>query len=406
MYQPNNKILQKYSDVLVKFALNSGEGIKPGEVVLLWVRESAKPLLEPLQRAVLESGAHYVTYYVPEGTDRRNIINKQFFNYADEQQIKFFPEHFYKGLVKQIAHQIEILSDNNPHLLEKLDSKKIMQRSATMKPWLDWRNEKEQAGKFTWTLALYGTQAMAKEAGLTLEEYWEQIIKACFLDERDPITKWRQVNAEIERVRDKLNALHIDKLHIEAQRTDLWITMGKGRKWVCGRGRNIPSFEIFTSPDCRRTEGTISFNQPLYSYGNLIKGITLKFEKGRVVDVKAEQGQKVLEEMIKLENADKVGEFSLTDGRVSKITKFMAHTLFDENVGGPYGNTHLALGMSYKDTYAGEDKHSLSKDDWKKLGYNDSVVHTDIMSTTDRKVTAILEDGSSQIIYEGGQFKV
>lgn len=405
MYIPGKSVLKKYADVLIKFALNGGEGVKKDEVVLLWVRESARPILEPLQRAVLESSGHYITYYVPEGTDRRNIINKQFFDLASEKQIEFFPEKFFKGMADQIDHQVEILSEADPHLLEKLDSKKIMRRSQTMKPWLDWRSEKEYKGKFTWVLGLYGTEGLAEEAGMSVEDYWKQIIKACFLDEKDPIKKWRETAKEIDRVRGNLNELKIEKLHVEARDTDLWITMGEKRQWLGGSGRNIPSFEIFTSPDCRYIEGTISFNQPLYSYGNLIKDIQLWFEKGRVVKVKASKGQKVLEEMVKVKNANMVGEFSLTDGRMSKITKFMAHTLFDENVGGKYGNTHLALGMSYKDAYHGDVK-KVANGDWEKMGFNDSVVHTDIMSTADRVVTAVLKGGREKVIYSGGKFRV
>ena len=96
--------------------------------------------------------------------------------------------------------------------------------------------------------------------------------------------------------------------------------------------------------------------------------------------------------MVATENADKVGEFSLTDRRFSRITKFMAETLFDENVGGPFGNTHIALGKSYHDCYAG-DPAELTAAEWERLGFNESSVHTDIVSTTDRRVTATLRGG-------------
>ena len=97
-----------------------------------------------------------------------------------------------------------------------------------------------------------------------------------------------------------------------------------------------------------------------------------------------------LKEMIAQENADKVGEFSLTDKRHSRITKFMATTLFDENIGGEFGNTHIALGNAYKDTFTG-DISKVSDEEWNEMGYNSCPkVHTDIVSTTNRTVTAIL----------------
>ena len=109
--------------------------------------------------------------------------------------------------------------------------------------------------------------------------------------------------------------------------------------------------------------------------------------------------------MVATENADKVGEFSLTDRRFSRITKFMAETLYDENVGGPFGNTHIALGKSYHDCYAG-DPGAVAAAEWERLGFNESSVHTDIVSTTDRTVTATLRDGSEQVIYAGGEFQL
>ena len=110
--------------------------------------------------------------------------------------------------------------------------------------------------------------------------------------------------------------------------------------------------------------------------------------------------------MIAQENADKVGEFSLTDKRHSRITKFMATTLFDENMGGAYGNTHIALGNAYKDTYPG-DMSAVTDEQWAEMGYNSCPkVHTDIISTTNRTVTALLKDSSEIIIYQHGEFKL
>jgi aminopeptidase len=109
--------------------------------------------------------------------------------------------------------------------------------------------------------------------------------------------------------------------------------------------------------------------------------------------------------MIATEGADKVGEFSLTDKRFSRITRFMAHTLYDENVGGPFGNTHIALGRSYQDAYAG-DPAGVKSEEWDRLGFNNSSVHTDIVSTSDRVVTAQLRGGEERVIYRDGEFQL
>jgi aminopeptidase len=200
--------------------------------------------------------------------------------------------------------------------------------------------------------------------------------------------------------------LDIQKIHAVGADMDLRVTLGEGRKWLGGTGRNIPSFEVFTSPDWRGTEGWIRFNQPLYRYGSMVKGIELMFENGRVVSASAKENEKLLKEMLATDDgASQMGEYSLTDKRLSKITKFMAETLFDENMGGKFGNTHIAVGRSYHDTYApGPEKMTSSLA--KKLGYNTSTIHTDMISTVDRTVTATLKDGSTRVIYKSGQFTI
>ena len=207
------------------------------------------------------------------------------------------------------------------------------------------------------------------------------------------------------RLKKTLNSLDIKKLHIKASKVNLTIGIDKHRQWLGGSGHNIPSFEVFISPDWRKTEGEIYFDQPLYRYGNKITGVYLKFKEGKVIESKAEEGENVLKEMIASENADKIGEFSLTDIRLSKIDKFMAETLFDENFGGKYGNTHVALGSAYKDSYP-SDQTKVSKEKWDEMGYNESAVHTDIISTENRTVTAELNDGSKKVIYKDGIFLI
>jgi aminopeptidase len=398
-YQPSENILNNYADVLVNYALNSGNGIKKNETVFLQVPESAKPLLIALQKVVLKSGAHPIIQYLPDE------LMKDFFNLASDDQIAFFPSFFLKGKIKQADHFISVIAETDKHELEGIDPRKIMERNKSLKPYMDWRNKKELENKFTWTLGLYATDAMAKEAGLSLEECWQQIIKACYLDDSSPIKKWQDTKNEINRIKKSLNSLDINHIHIESNGTDLIVGVDKNRSWIGGDGRNIPSFEVFISPDWRRTEGRISFDMPLYRYGNLIKDIKLEFKNGVVTKVEAKQGQKIIEEMIKVKNANKIGEFSLTDKRMSHISKFMAETLFDENFGGEFGNTHLALGMAYKESYP-RDLANVSKKEWTSMGYNDSVIHTDIISTENRLVTAVLNNKETIIIYKDGQFTV
>jgi len=408
-YLPSEKILKKYADVMVNFALNRGRGIEKGDVVRVSSSESAKPLFIAICNAVVDAGGHVLSHYGPDeeqGDKRRNIsVSRYFYENASEEQIQFLPAKYLKGVVDQMDHSLFILAEKDPHALKGVDPKKIMMRGKALKPFVDWRHKKEWAGKFSWTICMYGTPAMAREAGLSEKEYWDQIIKACFLDHKNPIAKWKQVYREIEQFKKKLNVLtpKMKYIHAVGPDMDMKFTIGEKRQWLAGRGYNMPSFEIFTSPDWRGTNGWIRFNQPLYRYSNKITGIQLWFKKGKVVKSSAKTNEKLLREMIATEGANKIGEYSLTDGRHSRITKFMAETLYDENMGGPFGNTHLALGMSYRDTFSG-NVAKLTDKQAKALGFNDSSVHTDIISTTRRTVTAHLKDGSKKIIYKDGKF--
>ena len=403
-YTPPSTILERYASVLVNFALGGGNGVQPGEVVRVVAPESAKPLYAELNRAVWRAGGHVISAYQPDD-DAATNLSRDFFELADDSQLDRFASSYMRGLVDEMDHQVSIIAESDPHALDTVDPAKIMRRGKSMRPLLDWRGEKENAGKFSWTLGLYGTPAMAAEAGMSEEEYWEQIVHACFLDAEDPLANWREVGERLDRTREQLDALDIERLHVEGEDADLWVSLGESRRWLGGRGRNIPSFEIFTSPDWRGTEGWIYCNQPLYRYGNLVKGVRLTFSEGRVTEASAEENERVLSEMIATEGADRVGEFSLTDRRFSRITRFMAHTLYDENVGGAYGNTHIAVGRAYQDAYTG-DPSELTPQQWRELGFNDSTVHTDVVSTTDRVVTAKLRGGGERVIYREGEFQL
>jgi len=209
----------------------------------------------------------------------------------------------------------------------------------------------------------------------------------------------------MEEIRAKISNLPIDKIHVFWDDADLWITLWEKRKWLAGSGRNIPSFEIFTSPDWRGTNGWIRFNQPLYRYGNLIEWIELEFKDWVVIRSSATKWEELLKEMLSAPNADKVWEFSLTDRRFSRITKFMWETLYDENVWWEFGNTHVAVWMSFQETFTW-DIPSQTVEDWTRMWFNDSSIHTDIMSTINRTVIVTLNNWEELLIYKDWEFKI
>jgi aminopeptidase len=134
--------------------------------------------------------------------------------------------------------------------------------------------------------------------------------------------------------------------------------------------------------------------------------VRLTFEKGVVTRVQADAGEAFAVKQLAMDaGAARVGEFSLTDRRFSRISRFMADTLFDENFGGAFGNCHIALGSSYMDTYSGNPA-GITKALKKKLGFNDSALHWDLVNTERKTVTAHLNTGETCLVYDNGCFQI
>jgi len=403
-YEPNQEIIERYARLLVDFALGDGEGIKPGDTVRVYGSEETKPLFAEVCKAVWRSGGNVLQSLQPAQDERFNL-ERDFYELAGDAQLDHFKAKYFRGLLDEIDHSVYIEGGDHPQAMKDVDPQKMMRHQAAFMPLIGWQQEKEAAGLFHWTIGLWGTEAMAAEAGLTLERYWEQIVKACFLDDPDPIARWRETIAEVHHYRDWLNSLPIERLHLEAAAIDLWMTLGARRRWVGGSGRNIPSFEVFTSPDWRGTNGHVKFSEPLYSHGTIARGVQLQFKDGLVRSATADENPELIEQIVAAPGGNRLGEFSLTDARVSRIDHFMASTLYDENMGGPFGNTHMAVGMSIVDTFDG-DATAVSDEEWEQLGYNlEAAVHNDIVSTNDRTVTALMHDGSERVIYADGHFQ-
>lgn len=406
-YTPSPEILQKYADLIVRFGMRNKDGGKLplGSVIQYTIPEVAKPLAFYLQKSILKFGYNPLLNFIPSN-EGQYTFDASYYTHAKKAQLEHSNDKFAKGLVEQINGSIHIIANTDPHPLRDINPKKILAKSQSGKKAINYRKRKINAGELMWTIALYGTDAMAKEAGMSTKAYWNQIITACYLEDADPIKTWERINTQVQKTAKTLSALQIQSVHIKGVDADLTIGIGSNRKWLAGGGNNIPSFEVFTSPNWREVSGWIRLNQPHYRYGKKIEGIELWFTDGIVTKSKATKNHDLLKAMLKTPGGDKLGEFSLTDARLSKITKFMAEILYDENTGGKYGNTHIAIGSSFRDTYTGEVKKDWTSKDWDELGFNNSVIHSDVISTTNRTVTATLKDGKEKVIYKDGQFTV
>lgn len=391
----------KYADVML-WALKSarhGTAFKPYDVILLRYEPLALPLAEVLYAKLTEQKFNVVARQT-----NPDSFSRAFYNQADDTQLAFIAPGE-KELQAGLNGLISLRAPADLTSLKNTDPARIARAAVAHKPLREILDAREQTGQFAWTLCNYPTEELAKRAGLSVKEYAAQIARACYLNEKDPVKKWAEVTAQMEEIGRWLSALPVERFRVQSANMDFEVLLGQERRFVSGGGCNIPSFEIFTSPDWRGTRGVYFADLSSYRSGNYVKGIRLEFKDGRVVKATAEQGQNFVRKMLAMdEGACQIGEFSLTDRRFSKITKFMADILYDENFGGKYGNCHVAVGASYADTYTG-DVSRLDEKLKKKLGFNSSALHWDLINTEDKAVTAILKNGQTQLVYENGQFK-
>ena len=394
------KQLDKYADVLLwgLKAARSGK-FKRGDVVLVQFDLPAVRLAEFLQAKLLDMGMNPVMRSSVTPVMEHNLYEK-----ANNKQL-VFRGSWQDDLYKNINGRIYLHAPASLTHLADIDPKRIGKLAVAMKPLRDIMRKNEEEGALGWTLCMMPTEELAKKAKLSLRQYTNQIIKACYLDKPDPVGEWKRVFKDAIAIKKWMNSMDVKHYHVESEGIDLKIRPGDRRRWIGISGHNIPSFELFVSPDWRGTEGTYFANQPSFRSGNLVEGVRLTFKRGLVSETKARKGEAFTNKQLLMDKgARRVGEFSLTDKRFSKINRFMASTLYDENYGGRYGNCHLAVGASYTDTYDG-DPAKLTKEMKDKLGFNDSALHWDLVNTEKKTVTAHLVSGKKVVVYENGMFR-
>src|SRR4051812_30184098 len=206
MMKLDENLLKKYAQVMVRYALNNGQGINTGDTVFLVGQECTKDLFMAIAKEIYSAGGNLISNYQPNNTKDSSVARFLLQNGSDEQ-IGFFAKPYWQGIVDATDHILFIISEPDVHYLGDIPSSKISMMNSARAPYMKMREQKEQEGKLSWSLCLYGTQSMADEAGISLEEYWEQIIEACYLREDDPVARWRAVQKEIEEIKNKLDAL-------------------------------------------------------------------------------------------------------------------------------------------------------------------------------------------------------
>lgn len=399
MLTENN--LEKYADVLLwGLATAKKSALKKNEIVLIQYDLPALRLAEILYGRLLTMGIQPVQRMVSTFG-----MELSFYQKANPKQLTFIAPGD-RELYNNINGRIFLHAPESLTHLKNIDPARIGKAVVSRKVLKDILDRREEQRKYSWTLCILPTNELARQAKMTLNQYTAQVIKGCYLDCADPVGQWQHIHKEVTAIKERLSALPVKYFHMESANVDLKITPGAKRKWAGVSGHNVPSFEIFISPDWRGTDGVYYANLPSFRSGNYVKDVRITFVKGQAVKVEASEGEEFAKKQLAMDaGARRVGEYSLTDKRFSRIDRFMAETLFDENFGGKEGNCHIALGSSYSDTFSGNPA-KLTPALKKELGFNDSALHWDLVNTEPKTVTAHLADGKKILVYDRGLFKI
>ena len=391
--------LERYADVLLWGLVTARKKkYQKNEIVLVGFDKSGLKLAEIVHDRLIMQGLRPVL--------RQNatwIMEKNFYMKGNMDQLTFIAPGELE-LYKHLNGSIHIRGPESITHLAKADPTKIAATAVSRKPFRGILEKREQIGLYGWTLCMMPTEGLAKQAGMTLMQYEREIVRSCFLDQTNPVAHWEAIAKKAKKLKQWLLKLDIVRYRMESDSMDVTIEQGKNRQWLGISGHNVPSFELFLSPDYRGTNGVFYTDQPSYRSGNYVEGARLTFKDGNVIRSSAKKGGAFLKKQLEMDpGACRVGEFSLTDKRFSNINKFMANTLFDENFGGKWGNSHIAVGSSYTDTYTG-DLTKLTPKKKDALGFNDSALHWDLVNSERKKVTATCANKKEVVIYEDGIF--
>jgi aminopeptidase len=282
------------------------------------------------------------------------------------------------------AALIFLTGSADPHLFAGLDPARVAARRAE----LDQAGmEMIASGEIAWTIVPAPNPGWAKQVfgERDVERLWQAVATAIRLDEPDPIEAWRTHLLNLNARRRTLDALELDGVHFHGPGTDLRVGLIPGSNWVTGSvtsGRgveyvpNIPTDEVFTSPDWQRTEGTAQVTAPLVlNGGSLVTGLRLRFERGRLVEVDADEGADVVRAQLEEEEqARYLGEVAIVDGSspVARAGVVFHNMLFDENA-----NCHIAWGNGFEEALPGAP--GMSRGERISAGLNQSRIHTDVV---------------------------
>jgi aminopeptidase len=325
--------IKRWAHTLVHYSLS----VKPGDLVAIYGTSLAAPLIEAVYHEILEVGAHPLPVIELESLEE--ILLKE----GNDEQLTM-PSPISEALSQRIDARLYISSRSNPKALSSVSpSHMALRREAAREIGRTFR-KREQAGAYRWCGTLYPTTGYAQDADMSLREFEEFVFDVCFLNDPNPIDRWKELAARQQKLVDWL--VGHKQVHIKGEHTDLKLSVD-GRIFINSDGkRNFPSGEFFTSPVENSANGVIHFDIPSSYDGRTIEGVRLIFKDGKVTEASARQGNAYLQQMLEVdEGARRLGEFAFGNNR--HIQRGTKNILFDEKIG---GTVHLALGACYPET--------------------------------------------------------
>ena len=400
----NPDVLKRYADLIVSVGAN----VQPDQVLAVEALLEAQPLVHAIARRAYEKGARYVDVQYFDGAVKRIRAET-----AREDTLDWVPP--WLGRRMELLGELDaarcvLVPLVSPGLLDGVDSARAgLDRLPTIKETFKTIDDRSVA----WTLSPYPTRAWAQmvypdaDAAEGLELLWGDIVHVCRLDEPDPAQAWYDRIEEIFKVAGRLDALDLDALHFEGPGTDLMVGLLPSSRFAKEGGSsqtrtgvrhvpNIPTEEVYTTPDPDRTQGVVTATKPLDIAGSLVTGLRVRFEGGRAVEIDADANADALRGRCAVdEGASRLGEVALVDreSRIGQLGRTFFTTLLDENAA-----SHLALGDGYS---------SPIGDDADLPRINESAVHIDFMiGSDDVSVTGTTKSGDRVPILRRGSWQI
>ena len=338
--------LARYADLAVRVGAN----LQPGQTLFVASQIEHAPLARAITRAGYQAGARYVDVNYRDEHVRRAMISL-----GPDEALTLTPA-WMKTRAEALADNalIATTGDPEPDLLSDLDGERVGRARMLEIAEIGRRRMVERSTN--WSGVAFPNEGWATQifGEPDVERLWELVAFCTRLDEDDPVAAWRSHMQRLEARASKLNELDFDALHYSGPGTDFTVGLLAEAHGLSALFRtrdgveyvpNMPTEEVFTTPDPARTSGTVRSTRPLALLGQIVRGLEVRFDDGRIVDVQAESGADIVRAQVEMDDgAHRLGEVALVDGssRVGRTGITFFDTLFDENA-----TCHVAFGSAY-----------------------------------------------------------